>query len=626
MKELLKNKKFAFLLLAVIFAIILEIVSLLNFLFPLWIEIPFFSVISIGIGHKTIWSGIKNLIKLNFKSINTLMFLAVCGAFYLGQYPEAAIVIVLFTLGEYMEDYGIKKSKSAIESLINNSPKTANVKLSGELPVEKVKKGDIVIIKPGDQIPLDGKIIVGTSYVDESTITGEPIPVDKRKDDPVYAGTINKGGYFEFEVTKLSNDSTLSKIIDLTFKSAGKRAETQRFINKFSSFYTPSILVITFLILVIPVFIFNAEFNEWLLMSLTLLVISCPCALVISTPVSIYSALGNASSKGILIKGGKYLEEIGKIEAIALDKTRTITLGKPIVSDIIPFNGFSKQDLLACAAGFEVFSEHPLAQSIVEEAEKNNIDLHQVVNFESISGKGVKGDCIVCSSKPHFLGSLKYITENHNISNDILNEVEFLQKKGKTALILSSGLSVEGIIAVTDKIKDNSIDAVSQIKELGVIPIMMTGDNEYAAKYIADIVGIKDIRSQLLPDGKVKEITKINFQYHYVAMVGDGINDAPALANATIGIAMGAAGSDIAIETADIVLMNDNLSLIPYLIKLSRHTISRIKFNTLFAISTKFIFIILAVLGLSNLIMAIFADVGVTIIVILNSLRIMKFK
>ncbi|HMQ97523.1 MAG TPA: cation-translocating P-type ATPase [Ignavibacteria bacterium] len=626
MKELLKNKKFAFLLLAVIFAIILEIVSLLNFHFPLWIEIPFFSVICIGIGHKTIWSGIKNLIKLNFKSINTLMFLAVCGAFYLGQYPEAAIVIVLFTLGEYMEDYGIKKSKSAIESLINNSPKTANVKLSGELPVEKVKKGDIVIIKPGDQIPLDGKIIVGTSYVDESTITGEPIPVDKRKDDPVYAGTINKGGYFEFEVTKLSNDSTLSKIIDLTFKSAGKRAETQRFINKFSSFYTPSILVITFLILVIPVFIFNAEFNEWLLMSLTLLVISCPCALVISTPVSIYSALGNASSKGILIKGGKYLEEIGKIEAIALDKTRTITLGKPIVSDIIPFNGFSKQDLLACAAGFEVFSEHPLAQSIVEEAEKNNIDLHQVVNFESISGKGVKGDCIVCSSKPHFLGSLKYITENHNISNDILNEVEFLQKKGKTALILSSGLSVEGIIAVTDKIKDNSIDAVSQIKELGVIPIMMTGDNEYAAKYIADIVGIKDIRSQLLPDGKVKEITKINFQYHYVAMVGDGINDAPALANATIGIAMGAAGSDIAIETADIVLMNDNLSLIPYLIKLSRHTISRIKFNTLFAISTKFIFIILAVLGLSNLIMAIFADVGVTIIVILNSLRIMKFK
>ena len=626
MKELLKNKKFVFLLFAVIFVIILEIVSLLNIHFPLWIEIPFFSIICVVIGHKTIWSGIKNLIKLNFKSIYTLMFLAVCGAFYLGQYPEAAIVIVLFTLGEYMEDYGIRKSKSAIESLINNSPKTANVKSSGELPVEKVKKGDIVIIKPGDQIPLDGIVIVGTSYVDESTITGEPIPVDKRIDDPVYAGTINKGGYFEFEVTKLSNDSTLSRIIDLTFKSSGKRAETQRFINKFSSFYTPSILVITFLLLVIPVFIFNAEFNEWLLMSLTLLVISCPCALVISTPVSIYSALGNASSKGILIKGGKYLEEIGKIEAIALDKTRTITLGKPIVSDIIPFNGFSKQDLLACAAGFEVFSEHPLAQSIVEEAEKNNIDLHQVVNFESISGKGVKGDCTVCSSKPHFLGSLKYITENHNISNDILNEVEFLQKKGKTALILSSGLSVEGIIAVTDKIKDNSIDAVSQIKELGIIPIMITGDNEYAAKYIADIVDIKDIRSQLLPDGKVKEITKINFQYHCVAMVGDGINDAPALANATIGIAMGAAGSDIAIETADIVLMNDNLSLIPYLIKLSRHTIARIKFNTLFAISTKFIFIILAVLGLSNLIMAIFADVGVTIIVILNSLRIMKFK
>ncbi len=626
MKELLNNKKFAFLLIAVLIVIILEIVSLLDVHFPSWIEIPFFSLICLGIGHKTIWSGIKNLIKFNFKSINTLMFIAVCGAFYLGQYPEAAIVIVLFTLGEYMEDFGIKKSKSAIESLINNSPKTANVKLSGELPVEMVKKGDVVIIKPGDQIPLDGTVTEGTSYVDESTITGEPIPVDKRFGDVVYAGTINKGGYFEFEVTKLSNDSTLSKIIDLTFKSAGKRAETQRFISKFSSYYTPSILVITFLLLVIPVFILNGEFNEWLLMSLTLLVISCPCALVISTPVSIYSALGNASSKGILIKGGKYLEEIGKIKAIALDKTRTITQGKPIVSDIIPYNGFSKQQLIACAAGFEVFSEHPLAHSIVEEAEKNNIDIHKVVNFESISGKGVKGDCIVCSDKPHILGSLKYISENQNINNDIINEVELLQKKGKTALILSSDKFVEGIIAVTDEIKENSKEAITKIKELGIIPVMMTGDNEYSAKYISDIVGINDIRSQLLPDGKAEEITKINFQYHNVAMVGDGINDAPALANAAIGIAMGAAGSDIAIETADIVLMNDNLSLIPFLIKLSRHTISKIKFNTIFAILTKFIFIILAVLGLSNLIMAIFADVGVTILVILNSLRIMKFK
>lgn len=626
MKELIKDKKFKYLLLALFFVLIFEVMSLLDIHFNDIVEAALFGLISIAIGYRTIWSGIRNLVKFNFRSINTLMFIAICGAFFLKQYPEAAIVIILFTLGEYMERYGIVKSKSAIQSLIDNSPKTANIKSKGDRPIQEVTVGEIVIIKPGDQIPLDGKVTEGTSFIDESMITGEPIPVDKRVDDTVFAGTINKQGYIEIEVIKESKDSTLSKIIELTFQASKARSDTQRFINTFSSYYTPTILVIAALLILIPVIIFSGNFNEWLLMSLTLLVISCPCALVISTPVSIYSAIGNASSKGILVKGGKYLEDIGKIKAIALDKTRTITYGKPIVSDIIPLNGFSKKELIACAAGFEVFSEHPIAHSIIEKANEENIDFHKVKNFEAVLGKGVKGDCIVCSDAHHVLGSLKFVAEEHTVKQDIVKVVERLQEQGKTALVLSNDNTVEGIIAVSDEIKSDSKNAIDEIKALKVVPVMMTGDNDKAANFVGSSVGISDLRSQLLPEGKSNEISKLINQYGNVAMVGDGVNDAPALALANIGIAMGSAGSDIAIETADIALMNDNLNLIPFLIRLSRKTIKTIKINTIFAICTKFLFIVLAVMGLSNLVMAIFADVGVTILVIINSLRLLNFK
>jgi Cd2+/Zn2+-exporting ATPase len=564
MKELIKDKKFKFLLVALFFVLIFEIMSLSDYHLPQWIEIPLFAVVCIGIGYKTLWSGIKNLAKFNFKSINTLMFIAVCGAFYLGQYPEAAIVIVLFTLGEYMERYGIIKSKSAIQGLIDNSPKTAQVKGKGEISIQEVAVGEIVVIKPGDQIPLDGKVIEGTSFIDESMITGEPIPVDKREGNTVFAGSINKQGYVEIEVFKTAKDSTLSKIIELTFQASKGRSDTQRFINKFSAYYTPIIFFIAVALTAIPVLFLNGDFNYWLLMSLTLLVISCPCALVISTPVSIYSAIGNASSKGILVKGGKYLEDIGKIKAIALDKTRTITYGKPEVSDIIPFEGITKEELLACAAGFEIFSEHPIAYSIVEKAKEENIDFHKVKNFEAVLGKGVKGDCIVCSDTHHMLGSLRFITEKHLVQEHIKKEVEQLQGQGKTALVLSTNSTIEGIIAVSDKVKSDSKDAINDIKQLDVVPVMMTGDNEKAAEFVGSYVGIADIRSQLLPEGKSSEMDKLIFQYSNVAMVGDGVNDAPALAKAQIGIAMGSAGSDIAIETADIALMNDNLNLIPY--------------------------------------------------------------
>lgn len=627
MKELLTDKKFRFLLIALVFVGIFEVLSILNIHFNKYIEFPLFAVISIIIGYSTLWSGIRNLLKFNFRSINTLMFIAVCGAFYLGQYPEGAIVIILFTLGEKLESFGVQKSKSALRSLIDDSPKTALIKGNEiKTPIDKVKVGEIMVIKPGDKIALDGKVLEGTSFVDESMITGEPIPVDKRAGNLVFAGSLNKQGYIEVEVTKISKDSTLAKIIEATFNATKSKADTQRFIEKFSEYYTPSVLLVAVLIVVLPVVFYNGKFNEWLLMSLTLLVISCPCALVISTPVSIYSAVGNASSKGILIKGGKYLEAIGNIKAIAMDKTRTITLGKPVVSDIIPLNGFSKEELIACAAGFEIFSEHPIAASIIEKARQDNINFHKVENFEAVMGKGVKGDCIVCIDKPHYLGSLEFITEEVSVKENVIKKVEELQSQGKTALILSSDQKLEGIITVTDEIKTESKEAISEIISLGIVPVMMTGDNNNAARFVGTIVGISDIRSHLLPLEKSDEIKKLKEKYKGVAMAGDGVNDAPALANADVGIAMGSAGSDIAIETADIALMNDNLKLIPFIIKLSRKTISTIKINTIFAISTKFIFIVLAVLGLSNLVMAIMADVGVTILVILFSLRLLKYK
>lgn len=621
------DKKLKFLIFCVILVGIFEILSLSDVHINKYFAIPFFAIVSIAIGHDTLKKGIINLFKLNFRSINTLMTIAVIGAFYLGEYPEGTIVIVLFTLGEYLERLGVIKSKSAIQALLDNSPKTALLKGNIEsTPIDNIKIDDVVVIKPGDLIPLDGIVIEGESSVDEATITGEPIPIDKHKDSKVFAGTLNKQGYLEVKVLKEAKDSTLAKIVELTFNATKTKAETQKFIEKFSSYYVPLIIFSTVLVIAVPVLFFGGNFDAWFLKGLTLLVISCPCALVISTPVSIYSAVGNASKKGILIKGGKYLEAMGEVKAIAFDKTRTLTFGKPEISDIIPYGNNSREDVLACASGFEVFSEHPIAQSIVNEARQENILIHKVDDFISIPGKGVKGNCTVCYDSHHCIGSLQFVTEEHKVKEEIVKEVEAFQKQGKTTIVISGNKGVEGVIALSDKIKPESQKVIDEVKELNIKTIMLTGDHGSPAKYVADILSIDDVRAGLLPENKLTEIISLKEKYGSIAMIGDGVNDAPALASADVGIAMGANGSDAAIETADICLMNDNLSLIPFLIKLSRRTLSTIKVNTFFAITVKILFIALAILGISNLVMAIFADVGVTILVILNSLRLLKFE
>ena len=629
MKELFKNVKFRWLLVALIVIIPFLVLSYFSIHASLWIELPIFLIIIVIFGRKVFISAFKSLIKFKLSNINLLMTIAVIGALYLRQFEEATIIIILFALGDNLEEFGIARSQTALKKLIDNTPKTASVKGSEkEVPIEDIEIGQTVIIKPGDVIPMDGIVIFGNSLVDEATITGEPLPRNKYLNDAVYAGTINGSGYLEVKVTKKAQDNTLSKIIDLTYKASEKKTTSQKFIEKFAKIYTPVVILAAILLVIIPVVILKKPFNYWFTQALTLLIISCPCALVISTPVTIFSAIGNATKKGALIKGGIFLEEMGKLKAIAFDKTKTLTKGQPIVSDIIPLNGFTESEVMACAAGLEAFSEHSIAKSIIKKAEEIGVKPHTFKDFQSVTGKGLTGECSVCVDKKHFLGNIKFINENQGSGNNefILEKINELEKQGKTAIVMSDEKRIKGIIAITDEIRKESKPLISSLLELNVIPIVLTGDNEASAKFIASNLGIETVRAELLPEDKVEELKKIIGQYKYVAMAGDGVNDAPALATASVGIAMGATGSDVAIENSDIALLNDNLNLLPYLIKLGKKAVGIIRFNIILAITIKFLFLILAALGLSNLSLAIFADVGITILVIINGLRLFSYK
>ena len=624
------DSKFLWLISSVVLVAVFEISSLLGFRLRPNIGFPFFAIIILLIGWRTLWSGLNSLVKLNFKSIYLLMTVAVIGAFYLGEYEEAAVVIVLFALGKRLEEFGIEQSKSALQELVERTPKRAAVKTSSDeiiaKEIEEIAAGEVLIIKPSDMIALDAEIIKGSSSIDESTITGEPIPRGKHPGDKIFAGTMNLQGYLEAKVLKTVKDTTLSKIIATTFAATKTKAETQKFIEKFSSYYTPSIIVIVILLVALPTLLFGQSFDKWFADAITLLVIACPCALVISTPISIYAAIGKASKRGVLVKGGKYIEALGQLKALALDKTRTLTLGKPIVTNIIPFGETTREHLLACAAGLESYSEHPLAVSIVKAAEKEKVEMHAVKNFQAVMGKGVKADCVVCYDKHHCIGKLPFITEEHTVQDAIVKKVEDLQQEGKTSIVVSSNAEVEGIIALTDELKDESIPALKALKKLGVIPVMLTGDNAAPARKVAEQVGIDRLKAGMLPEEKADAIKDLLGEFGSVGMVGDGVNDAPALAISTVGISMGAAGSDTAIEASSVAILNDHLETIPFLIALGRKTISTIRLNTALAIITKLIFILLAIFGLSNLALAILADVGVTIVVILNSLRLLNFS
>jgi Zn2+/Cd2+-exporting ATPase len=432
-------------------------------------------------------------------------------------------------------------------------------------------------------------------------------------------------GYLEVRVTKGAKDSTLSKIIDITFGATKAKAETQKFIETFSKYYTPAIILVAVVLAAAPPLLFGRPFEPWFREALTLLVIACPCALVISTPISIYSAVGNASARGALVKGGKYVEALGRIRAVAVDKTRTLTYGRPKVTDVVPFGERTREHLLACAAGIESYSEHPLAVSIIEAARGENVTFHRAENFRAVMGKGARADCVVCYDREHLIGKLPFIREEHAVEEEVIERVDALQREGKTSMVVSADGRVEGIIAVTDELKPESRAAVAELRSLGVECVMLTGDHHAPAEAVAREVGIREVKAELLPEDKAAAIRELTAKYGPVAMVGDGVNDAPALALSAVGVSMGAAGSDTAIEASSVAILNDRLETIPFLVRLGRRAVSTIKFNTALAVATKLLFIVLALAGLSSLALAIFADVGVTVFVILNSLRLLKF-
>lgn len=570
---------------------------------------------------KGAWRGLS---KQKFLNIDFLVVIASIGAIYLGELPEAAAVVFFFSLAEAFEEYGVNRSRRALQTLLHKSPQTATLLDGASVVVGEIKVGQVVSVRPGDLIPLDGKVIKGFSAVDEATITGESIPKDKREGDTVFAGTLNENGYLEIEVTKESKNSTFSKIIALVEQAQKAKAPTQEFIDRFAKYYTPTVVVIAFLIAIALPLLTGDPFSVWLTRAIILLVIACPCALVISTPVAITSAIGGASKRGILIKGGEHLEELRKVKAIAFDKTGTLTLGEPYISDVVAFNSFTEEQVLEDAAGLEQFSSHPLAKSILNFAKGKGINPHSMQNYQNIAGKGGKATCMVCDDLEHCVGNLK-LMDAHGISTkEILERTEKFEQEGKTVVLVSEGKQIMGALAIADRIRDEAKETIKRLSDLGVQAIMLTGDNQHTASYVAKSLGISEAYGSLLPDEKVKKIQILKDKYSSVAMVGDGVNDAPSLALSNVGIAMGSKGSDVAIETADIALMNDNILNIPQAVELSKKAIRTVKQNITAALLAKVVFVVLAVFGVSNLGIAIAADTGVAILVILNGLRLFK--
>ena len=573
-------------------------------------------------GYHTALRGWASLRSLSL-DMNFLMTAAIIGAAAIGQWNEGATVAFLFAFGNTLQTYTMEKTRQSIRSLMELAPAEAWVRKGQRetrIPVEDIGIGDLVIVKPGERIAMDGVIESGRSAVNQATITGESIPVEKTVGDPVYAGTLNEHGALEITVTKRAVDSTLAQISRLVEEAQAQKAPSQQFVDVFARYYTPVVLVAAAGVMVLPWLAFHQQFAPWFYNGLVLLVISCPCALVISTPVSIVAAIGNASRHGILIKGGVYLEEMGGIQAMAFDKTGTLTQGLPVVTDILPMHHGSATDLLQSAAGIEQWSEHPLARAVV--AKRQGLTLKKSVHFKALVGQGARAEI---DGETMYIGNARLFAElGHDLASSATARAA-LEDQGKTVLLLGTALRLHGLIAMADTVREGSKEAVQALHRAGLEHIvMLTGDNDRVAAAIARQLGMDAFYSELLPEDKVAAVQKIAQGYGKVVMVGDGVNDAPALATATVGVAMGVAGSDTALETADVALMTDDLGKLAYLIQLSRKTYSIIKQNIVFSILIKLIFLLLLVSGQATLWLAVFADMGASLLVTLNGMRLMR--
>lgn len=598
-------------------------------------EESIFSVIAYGLsiivgGYRLFNTGLKNLFSLQF-DMKTLMTIAVIGAAIIGEWGEGATVVILFAISEALESYSMDKARRSITSLMDIAPKEALIRRGDKeltIEVDEIQLGDIMIVKPGQKIAMDGIILKGLSTVDQAAITGESVPVAKMVKDEVFAGTLNQEGLLEVSVTKRVEDTTIAKIIHLVEEAQAERAPSQAFVDKFAKYYTPIIMLFAAAVAVLPPILFDAEWSKWIYQGLAVLVVGCPCALVISTPVAIVTAIGNAARNGVLIKGGIHLEELGAIKAIAFDKTGTLTEGVPVVTDYLPQPNIKADELLAIVAAIEKGSQHPLASAILKKADEENLSYQavEVEQFKSLTGKGIQA---VVQGETYYIGSPNLFHELlvNGISTNVQCNINELQANGKTVMVIGNETEILALIAVADKIRENSHEVIKTIHSLGINKtIMLTGDNKGTAKAIGKQAGVSEIQADLLPQDKLSFIKDLREKYDHVAMVGDGVNDAPALASATVGIAMGGAGTDTALETADIALMADDLSKLPFAVKLSRRSLNIIKQNITFSLGIKLLALVLVVPGWLTLWIAIFADMGATLIVTLNGLRLLRVK
>ncbi|MFC3476750.1 heavy metal translocating P-type ATPase [Halobacterium litoreum] len=610
-------------------------------------------------GQAIVRGGYYSARNLNL-DIDLLMSVAIIGAvaasvaFGERLYFEAATLAFLFSVSELLERYSMDRARNSLEELMELSPDEATVRRDGEettIPVEDVEVGDVVVVRPGEKIPMDGAVVAGESAVNQAPITGESVPVDKVGGDEVYAGTINEEGYLEVEVTAESTENTLSRIVEMVEDAQANQTEREQFVERFASYYTPLVVTAGILVGTVPPLLLGGAWPTWILRGLTLFVLACPCAFVISTPVSVVSGVTSAAKNGVLVKGGNHLEAMGEVDAVALDKTGTLTKGELTVTDVVPLNGNSEDDVLRCARGLEARSEHPIGDAIVSEAAERDVQARDVTDFESVTGKGVTADL---AGERHYAGKPGYFEnlgfdlshvhattdggvvtqKSRNLCerNDCLDLLEDvvprLQSEGKTVVLVGTDEELEGVIAVADEVRPEAAAAIRRLRELGVErTVMLTGDNERTARAIAEQVGVDDFRAELLPEQKVEAVEELTDEFDAVAMVGDGVNDAPALATATVGVAMGAAGTDTALETADIALMGDDLTRLPYLYDLSNRANGVIRQNVWTSLGAKAVLAAGVPLGFVPIWVAVLVgDAGMTTAVTANAMRLSRVK
>lgn len=597
---------------------------------PPWFATVCFALATVSGGLLVFPAALGALKKLQL-DMNVLMAVAVTGAWLVGEGEEGAAVVFLFALSELLESWSVGRARRAIASLLKLTPQTALVRSTDgafkEIPVLEVAIGAEISVRSGSSIPLDGKVIAGDSAVNQAPITGESVPVDKKPGDTVFAGTINGEGSLIVQVTKAASDSTLARIIKLVEEAEEQKAPTQRFVDKFARIYTPAVFVAALMVALLPPLLMGGAWSEWTYRALVLLVIACPCALVIATPVSIVSGLTALARRGVLIKGGAHLEAVGKLRALAVDKTGTITQGRPQVTGVIPIGNITEEEVLRSAAAIDSHSEHPLAKAVVAASQSRNITWSESSQYQSVTGRGATA---VIANHPHFIGNHKMAHELGVCSPEIEAKLAEIEARGESLAILGHtphegcAGAVLGIISIGDTMRTEAPEALRLLHAAGLKKVvMLSGDNQRTASAIAKLAGIDEAYGDLMPEQKIEHIRRLMAEHHYVGMIGDGVNDAPALAIASVGIAMGAIGSDTAIETADMALMQDDLTRVAEAIALGRRTLSIIQFNVTFALAVKALFLILAFTGHTSLWLAILADTGATLLVITNALRLL---